>query len=240
MKGEFVRQSRNIIDDPDLHDRTFVFSDRHDAGRILAALVKQAGWNGDPVVCAIPAGGVPVGKEVALTLNAPLALAIVRKIRIPGNTEAGFGAVAWDGRVVMNDRLVQGLRLTQDDIDTAISATKRSIADRIDRLTGGKPFPDVAGRTVILTDDGLASGYTMLAAISAVLALRPAGITVAVPTASASASKLVAGSANRLICANIRSSHFFAVADAYRHWYDLDENDVLQELKHVPDFMQKP
>lgn len=92
----------SIIDDPRLRDKRFVFSDRHDAGKKLGALIKSRGLLQDPVVVAIPAGGVPIGVEIARILRAPLSLAIVRKIQVPGNTEAGFGAVTWGGHVLIN------------------------------------------------------------------------------------------------------------------------------------------
>ena len=228
-----MQRRRNILEDPSLHDRTSVFSDRHDAGRKLAKLVRQEVREQALIVCAIPAGGVPVGVEVANTLNAPFALAIVRKIRIPGNTEAGFGAVTWDGRIIMNDRLVHALGLSKSQIETSVAETKQNVAQRIQKFSDGKPFPDLAGKTVIVTDDGLASGFTMLAAAEAISALRPAGIIVAVPTASASSANLVAASVDLVICPNIRTGLYFAVAEAYRNWYDLDDSEVLQELNNV-------
>jgi predicted phosphoribosyltransferase len=230
-----VLRGQKIFEDPSLHDRTSVFSDRHDAGRKLALLIKQVIQDYDQImVCAIPAGGVPVGAEVALALGVPFGLAIVRKVRIPGNPEAGFGAVTWDGDVVINDRLVKALGLTKTQIDNAIAKTKHNVIERVKKFTGGRPFPDVSGKMIIVTDDGLASGFTMLAAARGFSALHPAGITVAVPTASASAVNLVAASVDRIICANIRTGPVFAVADAYRNWYDLEDVEVLQELKRVP------
>lgn len=218
-----------IIEDPLLRDQKFVFSGRHDAGQQLGALVATAGLPG-PLVLAIPAGGVPVGIEVAKKLNAPFSLAIVRKIRIPGTTESGFGAVTWDGDVLINEPLKEALELSDADVNEAIEQTKENVRDRIVSFTGGRPFPDIKGRTVILTDDGLASGYTMLAAIRAVRRHHPAAVVVAVPTASAAAAAAVARHADRLVCVNIRSGRSFAVADAYREWYDLDDREVMAEL----------
>jgi predicted phosphoribosyltransferase len=212
----------------------FIFSDRHDAGQHLGAWVKTLPAIHDPLVLAIPAGGVPVGREVAAALGAPLSLAIVRKIRIPGTTESGFGAVTWDGCVLINERLRDALGLSSADVDEAVAATRENVSARVARFTGGRPVPAMEGKTVILSDDGLASGFTMLAAIQSVRGHYPARIVVAVPTASASSAALVSRQADTLVCLNIRSGRTFAVAEAYREWYDLDDSEVLEELAGVP------
>ncbi len=224
----------DITDDPRLREARFVFRDRHDAGRQLGAFMKTLPVICDPVVLAIPAGGVPVGREIAIALGATLSLAIVRKIRIPGTTESGFGAVTWDGQVLINEPLRAALRLSAADVDAAIAETQENVSRRIALFTGGKSFPAVAGKTVILTDDGLASGYTMLAAIQSISKKRPASTIAAVPTASASSAALVSRDADHLICLNIRSGRTFAVADAYREWHDLDDREVLRELSGLP------
>lgn len=223
----------NIIENSRLRDKNQVFTDRHDAGRQLGAFIKTLPGIRYPLVLAIPAGGVPIGKEVAVALGAPLSLAIVRKVRIPGSTEAGFGAVTWDGQVIINERLRASLGLSQHEVDQAIAETRENVSERIARFTGGKGVPALNGKTVILTDDGLASGFTMLAAVQSLRTHSPAGIIVAVPTASASSAELVSRSADQLICLNIRTTWRFAVADAYEQWYDLDDHEVLEELADI-------
>jgi predicted phosphoribosyltransferase len=220
-----------LIDDPRLRDQRFVFSDRHDAGMRLGALVQSRPFLKDPLVMAIPAGGVPVGVEIARALHAPLSLMIVRKIQIPGNTEAGFGAVTFDGHVLINEHLRSVLGLSGEEVDTAIAATRRNIRERADRYMSGRSFTDPAKMCVILTDDGLASGYTMLAALESIRNMNPARIIVAVPTSSASSAERIAREADECICLNIRSGNRFAVAEAYRNWYDLDDREVLAELQ---------
>jgi predicted phosphoribosyltransferase len=220
----------DIIDQTRLREQRFVFRNRHDAGRQLGAFLRALPPMSDPVVFAIPAGGVPIGKEVAAALGVPLDLAIVRKIRIPGTTESGFGAVTWDGQVLINERLRAALGLSGPDVDRAVAETRKNVTERIARFTGGEPFPQVAGKTVILTDDGLASGFTMLAAIRRFRGQAPGRIMVAVPTASASSAELVAREADQVVCLNIRSGRTFAVAEAYEEWYDLDDREVLEEL----------
>ncbi|HWS22056.1 MAG TPA: phosphoribosyltransferase family protein [Methanoregula sp.] len=219
-----------IIDDSHLRDKRFVFSDRHDAGKKLGALIKSRGLLQEPVVIAIPAGGVPVGVEIARILHAPISLAIVRKIQIPGNTEAGFGAVTWDGHVLINEQLRAILGLSQRDVDTAISATRLNIRDRIARYALVRPIPDLRKECVIVTDDGLASGYTMLAAITSIRTMHPERILAAIPTSSVSSAERIAQEVDEVICLNIRSGQRFAVAEAYRHWYDLDDREVIAEL----------
>jgi putative phosphoribosyl transferase len=224
----------DITDNSRLREQRFVFVDRHDAGRQLGARLKTLPAIHDPLVLAIPAGGVPVGREVAAVLGAPLALAVVRKIRIPGSTESGFGAVTWDGLVLINAPLRAALGLSAADVDEAVAETRENVSIRIARFTGGRPVPSMEGKTVILSDDGLASGFTMLAAIQSVRRGKPASVVVAVPTASASSATLVSRNADHLVCLNIRSGRTFAVADAYQEWYDLDDREVLEELAGVP------
>lgn len=224
----------NITDNPRLREQRFVFEDRHDAGRQLGALVKTLPVIHDPLVLAIPAGGVPVGREVAVALGAPLSLAVVRKIRIPGTTESGFGAVTWDGQVLINEPLRAALGLSAADVDEAVAQTRENVSTRVARFAGGRPVPAMEGKTVILTDDGLASGFTMLAAIQSIRQRNPARVVVAIPTASASSAALVSRHADTLVCLNIRSGRTFAVAEAYRQWYDLDDREVLEELAGVP------
>ena len=146
----------DITDNSRLREQRFVFVDRHDAGRQLGARLKTLPAIHDPLVLAIPAGGVPVGREVAAVLKAPLSLAIVRKIRIPGSTESGFGAVTWDGQVLINEPLQAALGLSAADVDEAVAQTRENVSIRIARFTGGRPVPSMKEKTVILSDDGLA------------------------------------------------------------------------------------
>lgn len=222
-----------ILDNPELRERRFVFSDRQDAGRQLGGFIRVHLNYPNPVVVAIPAGGIPVGKEVARVLEAPFELAIVRKIQVPGNTEAGFGAITWDGQVVINEQLRASLGLSRKEVDTAIARTRKNVLDRIARFTEGRAFPDLEGTTTFLVDDGLASGFTMLAAIQSIRILHPSSIIVAVPTASASSARRVAAEADQLVCLNIRGGARFAVAEAYEHWFDLDDQEVMKELGSI-------
>jgi predicted phosphoribosyltransferase len=218
-----------IIEDKALRDRLGVFEDRTDAGRLLAATLSSMETIAEPVVCAIPAGGVPPGLEVARALKAPLRMAVVRKVQVPWNPEAGFGAVTWDGRVFLNRALLAGLNLSDAEVSAAITKAKKNVEERLEKFSGGRREPGLEGRVAILIDDGLATGYTMLAAVEAARGESPRKIVVAVPTGSLHAVDFIARKADLVVCLNIRTSPAFAVAQAYERWHDLTDGEV-QEL----------
>jgi putative phosphoribosyl transferase len=184
----------------------------------------------NPIVLAIPSGGVPVGITIAKKLDIQMDLIIVRKIPIPDNPEAGFGSISWDGEVIINRRLVKQLQLNEAEIDSAIQKVKLELTRRMEKFRGKKLFPQLKDRTIIIVDDGLASGYTMLSAVSSIRKYSPATIIVAIPTASASALELVSPHVDKIFCLNIRDTMMFAVADAYQEWYDLSEGEVMKIL----------
>jgi len=221
-----------VVEDPDLRDRTFVFTDREDAGIRLGAFLKEQIDPRDPVVCAIPAGGVPVGVMVAAALDAPLVPAVVRKVRIPWNPEAGIGAVTWDGRVMLNRPLIHRLGLTAREVDAGVAETMENVRHRVARFGMDREIL-LAGRTAIAVDDGLASGYTMRAAVAAIRAAGPVRCLVAVPTGSRHAVESLAAEADEVVCLNVRSGPVFAVADAYEHWHDLTDGEVAAWLDRI-------
>jgi putative phosphoribosyl transferase len=218
-----------IIEDREMRDRRGVYEDRTDAGRRLASILSPLEMITDAVVCAIPAGGVPPGIEVARALKAPLRMAVVRKVQIPWNPEAGFGAVTWDGQVILNHALMTGLDLSEAEVNAAIAKARKNVEERMERFGGGRLEPGLEGRTAILVDDGLATGYTMLAAIGATLVESPRQVVVAVPTGSLHAVTFIARKADLVVCPNIRTGRVFAVADAYERWHDITDDEV-QEL----------
>ncbi len=217
-----------IIEDTNLRNKNYVFRDRLHAGELLANKLKPYV---NPVILAIPSGGVPVGAAIAKKLGITMDLIIVRKIPIPDNPEAGFGSVSWDGEITINEKLVAQLHLSDEEIEAAVEKVKLELERRMEKFRGKKPFPELKGRSVMLVDDGLASGYTMLSAVSAVRKYSPARITVAVPTASKNALELVSKHVDELVCLNVRETAMFAVADAYKEWHDLDEGEVIEILK---------
>ena len=221
---------RAVIEDPRLRDRRFIFEDRTHAGRLLADKLR-AYQDTDAYVLGIPAGGVPVAAVISEQLQLPLDVLVVRKIHIPWNREAGFGAISWDGTTLFNEQLLQHLQLTQDEIAQCVEEEKAEIAKRIRLFRGQKPFPDLRNRAVIVVDDGLASGFTMLVALDSVRKQQPKELVVAVPTASLHAIQLVREAADTVVCLNVRTGRVFAVAEAYTHWYDLDNAEVAGILK---------
>jgi predicted phosphoribosyltransferase len=221
----------NLVEELAYRDRVLVFKDRLHAGQLLADKLRPFLADRDALLLAVPAGGVAVGCAVAQKLKIPLDVAIVRKIQIPWNTEAGFGAVTWDGRVLLNEPLVAQLGLSAKAVEEGISQTREIVRQRVQKFRANRPFPVLNGRTVILADDGLASGFTMLAAVESIRTRQPEKIVVAVPTASAGAIQLLAPRVDELVCLNIRRGLIFAVADAYEKWHDLSDNEVLDLLK---------
>jgi predicted phosphoribosyltransferase len=220
----------DIIEDKNLRNKSFVFEDREDAGRRLSKFLSEYKGS-DSVVLSIPSGGVPVGKEIKDALSLPLDLLIVRKIQIPWNPEAGFGAVNLDGYVIFNEPLLHSLELSENVINEQIEKTKEILLKRNELFRKGKGFPSLKNKTTIIVDDGLASGYTMIAATEFVKKRNPSKIIIAVPTASYSTVRKISSIVDSLYCLNIREGYPYAVAEAYRNWYDLSDEEVLRILK---------
>jgi predicted phosphoribosyltransferase len=217
------------VDLPELRDRIAVFRDRDHGGEILAKMLKDH-TGGDATVMAIPAGGVPVAKVMAERLNLPLYLAVVSKITLPWNTEAGYGAVAFDGTVRLNDNLVARFGLTKEQIQEGIAKTSQKVAKRVKTLWGAGTWPGFSGQEAILVDDGLASGFTVLVAIEALKKTGIGSLNIAVPTGYESSIRRIASEVDTLYCANIRGGFSFAVADAYVKWSDVGEGEVANLL----------
>lgn len=220
----------NLVKDNSLRDRIHVFEDRRDAGKLLAErLVPYKGT--DSIILAIPSGGVPVATEIASVLNLHMDLIIVRKIQLPYNPEAGFGAMEPDGKIILNEGLLDQLKLTEDEITAQRKKTMEIIKKRNKIFRGEKLFPSLKNKIVIIVDDGLASGYTMLAAIRFIKRMMPQRIVVAIPTGSKRTVEFILPEVDELVCLNVRSGFSFAVADAYRNWYDLTDDEVLSLLR---------
>ncbi|QJA06967.1 phosphoribosyltransferase [Thermosulfurimonas marina] len=186
------------------------------------------GW-----ILAIPAGGVPVAVEVARALKWPLDLLLVKKLPLPWNPEAGFGALTIEGDLLVNREAMRYFRLTEEDLAWARERAREELQKRNRLLRGGRPYPDLSGKTVLLVDDGLASGFTMLAGVQMVRRKGVSKVIVAVPTASERSLELLEPQVDEIYCPNVRSGPYFAVADAYQNWYDLDYEEVLDFLKSL-------
>jgi len=207
------------------------FRNRTDAGRQLAEKLAAYDNRPDVLVLALPRGGVPVGCEVVRALGAPLDVFLVRKLGVPGHEELAMGAVATGGVRVLNDEIVRGLGISEHEIDAAAARELQELARRQRLYRGDRPPPDVAGRTVILVDDGLATGATMRAAVAALRQQHPARIVVAVPTASPDTCEALKAEADDVICA-MTPEPFFAVGHWYEDFTQTTDNEVRELLAH--------
>ncbi|UCH02350.1 MAG: phosphoribosyltransferase [Candidatus Bathyarchaeota archaeon] len=214
-----------------LRNRIHVFEDRLHGGELLANILEKYQYKKNTYVLAIPAGGVPVAYMISKRLDLPLDLLITRKLHIPWNKEAGFGAISWDGTTLFNEPLVASLGLTREDIARCVAEEKKAIKRRMKTFRGNRAYPSLENKTAIIVDDGLASGFSMLTTIKAIKKRKVKEKVVAVPTAPISAIERIKPFVDKIVCLNIRSGPIFAVADAYKVWYDLEDEDIRDVLQ---------
>jgi putative phosphoribosyl transferase len=207
------------------------YANRTVAGRALADALVMETVGEKTVVLALPRGGVPVAAEVALRLNAPLGVILVRKIGVPGRSELAMGALAMVGEEIAefrNDEIINGLRISSQAFDAARDRERRELERR------ASIFPtanlDIADATVILVDDGLATGSTMLAAVAAVRTHAPASVVVAVPVGARQAVRVLRSVANFVVCLSTPEP-FIAVGGAYEDFRQLSDEEVIAILK---------
>jgi predicted phosphoribosyltransferase len=201
------------------------FRDRRDAGRLLAAQLTAYANRPDVLVLALPRGGVPVGAEVARALRAPLDIFLVRKLGVPGHDELAFGAIATGGVRVLNEQVVRALRIPESVVDAVTVKEQAELARRERLYRGDRPPPDVRGRTVVLVDDGLATGATMLAAIKALKQQGLGRLVVAVPTASPETCDAFRAEVDEIICA-VTPESFHAVGQSYDDFSQTTDDEV--------------
>ena len=215
---------------PALRNRLGVFRNRTQAGEVLADMLSIY-RDSNALVLGIPAGGVAV--VIARALALPLDVAVVNKLTLPWNTEAGYGALAFDDTLCLNAALVARAGLSDADVETGKARAQEKVARRMKLLRGNRPFPDLSQRSAILVDDGLASGFTLMVAIEALRQQKAKEIVVAVPTAHAESAARIAPLVEALYCPNLRDGASFAVADAYRDWNDVAEETVVTLLRDI-------
>jgi putative phosphoribosyl transferase len=208
------------------------YRDREDAGKVLASRLLSYGAE-NLTVLAIPNGGVPVAAVIAEELDVELYLMIIRKLQIPDNPEAGFGAVTFDGFLLLNQPLIERLDLSEADILKQKQKALESIRLRQEYFGKRAEPPSLNNRTAVLVDDGLASGFTMEAGVKSAKSRGAEGIIIAVPTSSMSAYRRLESQVDRIICPDLSRLPFFAVANAYQNWYDLSEEEVLDLIEHL-------
>jgi len=220
---------KNVFDLLELREKTQVFSNRFHAGEVLSGMLQPYQAAGG-LLLAIPAGGLPVASVIREKLALEIDVAVVSKITLPWNTEAGYGAVSFDGTVRLNQAMLAHVGLSENQIQQGSETTLQKVRRRIKLLRGERPFPEVHQRPVILVDDGLASGFTMLVAAESVKKAGASEIAVAVPTGHLNAVQKIAEQVNNVFCPNIRSGMRFAVAGAYENWSDVAEEELLEIL----------
>ena len=205
------------------------FTDRREAGRELARLLPAVPSSGDSVVLALPRGGVPVAYEIAGALRAPLDVFLVRKLGTPGHPELAMGAIASGGIRVLNEEVIHALDIKPELID-AIAAREQSELERREVVyRQGRPLLSLANRTVILVDDGLATGSTMRAAVQAVKDQTPARVIVAVPVGAPDTCRALREIADEVICARTPAT-FSAVGEWYRDFAQTTDDEVIALL----------
>ena len=208
------------------------FRDRTDAGRQLARELRKYAGRSDVLVLALPRGGVPVAFEVAQALGAPLDVFIVRKLGMPRYQELAIGAIASGGVRVLNEELIRTAGVSQVDIDAITAAEERELNRRLRHYRGDRPLPEIAGRTVILIDDGLATGSTMQAAVMALRQERPAAIVVAVPTAPPETCDAFRGLVDEVVCA-VTPEPFYGVGLWYQDFSQTTDEEVHELLERA-------
>lgn len=211
-----------------------LFADRRAAGRALATLLAHRAGEPGVVVLALPRGGVPVGYEIARALAAPLDVLVVRKLGVPGQEELAMGAIATGGTLVLNEDVLRVAGLGRADIARVAARERRELERREWRYRGGRPAPQIAGRRVVLADDGLATGASMRAAVTAAAEAGARAITIAVPVAAREAREIFAGRVDELVCA-ATPSPFRAVGASYADFTPTGDDEVIALLAQARD-----
>ncbi|HEY6446139.1 MAG TPA: phosphoribosyltransferase family protein [Acidobacteriaceae bacterium] len=216
-----------------------IFHDRREAGRALGRALRAAADLVDPIVLALPRGGVPVAFEVAQELQAPLDVFMVRKLGVPGQEELAMGAVAGNGIVVLNEPVIRAFGIEPSAIDEAVARERQEMERGTALYRGGREPLSLEGRTAILVDDGLATGATMKAAVRAVRPLARR-VMAAAPVGAATTCAQLRGEVDGLVCLE-ESQHFLAVGEFYRHFDPTGDDEVrmlleqAQQNRHVRD-----
>lgn len=210
------------------------FRDRKEAGRRLAQLLTDYADRSDVIVLALPRGGVPVAYEIAKTLNAPLDVLPVRKLGVPGQEELAMGAIASGGARILNKDVVRYLGITEETIAEIAWRELRELERRERLYRGNHPAPKLDGHTIILVDDGLATGSTMRAAVAAVRKQHPAHIIVAVPVAAASTCEFFNHPTEGIVCVCEEAIEpFYAVGQWYEDFSQTMDDEVCELLNRV-------
>jgi putative phosphoribosyl transferase len=210
-----------------------IFRDRHEAGQQLASAL-GAYRHRRPYVLAVPRGGVVVGYVVAVALDAPLDVIITRKLRAPTNPELAIGAVAHDGAVYLDPALAGGMRIPDDYLRDEVAYQTGEIRRRMQLYRGDRPMPELAGTTVLVIDDGIATGATMVAAVRAARAMQPQQVVAAIPVAPADSVQRLRSEADDVICLHTPQV-FYAVGQFYDNFAQTTDEEVIALLRRRED-----
>jgi putative phosphoribosyl transferase len=209
-----------------------MFLDRVDAGEKLAQQLMQYVGRDDVIVLGIPRGGVPVAFEVAQALHAPLDILLVRKLGTPGQKELAMGAIASGGVRILNEEVVHNLGITEAEIASAVAEQEAELQRREELFRGVRPPISIQDKIVILVDDGIATGSSMLAAIDALRSLHPKKIVVATPVAPSNAKTRIKEVADEFVCVLI-PEWFFAIGEFYRSFPQAEDEEVRDLLSRA-------
>jgi predicted phosphoribosyltransferase len=202
-----------------------LFRNRTEAGRLLAEQLQRYAGRSDLLVLGLPRGGVPVAYEVAQSLGAPLDVFLVRKLGVPGHEEVAMGAIATGGVRVVNEDFIRELGILPEAVERVAASEQRELDRRERAYRGSRPAPDVAGKTVILVDDGLATGSTMRAAAEALRRRKPARIVVGVPVAAPETCRELESLVDDVVCA-VTPRPFLAVGRWYQDFSETSDEEV--------------
>lgn len=208
------------------------FRDRRAAGKILAQKLSAYAGRSDVIILGLPRGGVPVAYEVALTLNAPLDIFIVRKLGLPGHEELAIGAIASGGVRVLNEDIIHALNIPEEMINRVVQQELQELERREQNYRGDRPAPDLHDRTVILIDDGLATGASMRAAVAGVRTQHPARIVIAVPTAAPETCNALEFEVDEIVC-TMTPEPFFGVSRWYADFRQTTDEEVRALLEEA-------
>ena len=205
-----------------------IFNDRSDAGRILASKLAKYKGRADVVLLALPRGGIPVAYEIGKELGLPIDVFVVRKLGVPGHEELAMGAIASGDIRIINEDVVNPLGIDQKTIDEVTDRERQELRRREELYRGERKPLTLAGKSVILVDDGIATGSTMRAAIAALRQLGPSRLIVAVPVAAADTYREIGAEVDEMVCAEVPRALF-----AISQWYERFEQTTDDEVRHL-------